>query len=387
MTQAFDSKSKRRHQSAPTPPSREGLTPNHAKKMIDRPNPDQLLAQLQSTERSAHRGRLKIFFGANAGVGKTYAMLSHAQRQQTEGTHVLVGLVETHGRTETAELLKNLTILPRAQIIWRDRTLQEFDLDAALAHAPQLILVDELAHSNVPGSRHARRWQDVEELLAAGIDVYTTINVQHLESLNDVVGSLTGVRVRETVPDHVFDAADEVTLVDLPPDELLQRLQEGKVYLADAANRAREHFFKKVTSSPCVSWHYAAPQNAWMPIYAAPRPWAKHPATGSPWPCHPATLAIPWCAIPPGWQANSRRAGCRGSRNPSPDAQCQPTGQRPQKPATGRHARRRNRHADRPRCGANPGLMGTGTWRWHPGVRPAPGTLVGAAVPHNGLVT
>ncbi|KPC53513.1 DUF4118 domain-containing protein [Amantichitinum ursilacus] len=208
-----------------------------------RPDPDQLLAQLRAE--TPDRGRLKIFFGANAGVGKTFAMLQQAQRQRADGVDVLVGLVETHGRVETAALLDGLAVLPRATLQWRGHAVTEFDLDTALARAPQLILVDELAHSNVPGSRHARRWQDVEELLAAGIDVYTTINVQHLESLNDVVGSLTGVRVRETVPDHVFDAATEVALVDLPPDELLQRLREGKVYLADAAERAREHFFRK----------------------------------------------------------------------------------------------------------------------------------------------
>ncbi|WP_432721379.1 sensor histidine kinase KdpD [Jeongeupia wiesaeckerbachi] len=210
-----------------------------------RPDPDQLLAELKADEARAQRGRLKVFFGANAGVGKTYAMLVQARAQAAQGVDVVAGLVETHGRAETLAMLDGLSMLPRREMPYQGRTLSEFDLDAALARAPALLLVDELAHSNVPGSRHPKRWQDIDELLAAGIDVYTTVNVQHLESLNDVVGQLTGVRVRETVPDHVFDAADDVVLVDLPPDELLTRLAEGKVYLADAASRAREHFFRK----------------------------------------------------------------------------------------------------------------------------------------------
>ncbi|WP_283150366.1 sensor histidine kinase [Silvimonas soli] len=210
-----------------------------------RPNPDQLLAELQADEAVAHRGKLKIFFGANAGVGKTWAMLTQAHSRQREGADVLVGLVETHKREETAALLGGLSLLPRRTLTYRDKAFEEFDLDAALARKPQLILVDELAHSNVVGSRHPKRWQDIEELLAAGIDVYTTVNVQHLESLNDIVGSLTGVRVRETVPDQVFDAADDIALVDLPPDELLKRLHEGKVYLPGNVARARDSFFRK----------------------------------------------------------------------------------------------------------------------------------------------
>ncbi|SMF17217.1 sensor histidine kinase [Pseudogulbenkiania subflava] len=211
----------------------------------DRPDPDRLLDELHREEEAARRGRLKIFFGACAGVGKTYAMLSAARQRLAEGEAVLAGIVETHGRAETARLLDGLPRLPSRAIDYRGRTLAEFDLDAALAIHPPLLLVDELAHSNVPGSHHAKRWQDVEELLAAGIDVYSTLNVQHLESLNDVVGSITGIRVRETVPDRVFDAADEVTLVDLPPDELLVRLHEGKVYMPDAAANARQNFFRK----------------------------------------------------------------------------------------------------------------------------------------------
>ena len=209
-----------------------------------RRDPDALLAQVQEEERRAARGRLRIYFGASAGVGKTYAMLS-AARQLAATRAVLAGVVETHGRAETETLLEGLTVLPRRAIAYRGKTLTEFDIDAALERRPQLVLVDELAHSNVPGSRHPKRWQDVDELLAAGIDVFTTVNVQHLDSLNDVVGGITGVRVGETVPDAVFDGADEVVLVDLPVDELLARLKLGKVYQPAQAERAGRNFFRK----------------------------------------------------------------------------------------------------------------------------------------------
>ncbi|RQU78588.1 sensor histidine kinase KdpD [Burkholderia cenocepacia] len=212
---------------------------------MNRPDPDQLLDKLQRDEEKQRRGQLKIFFGASAGVGKTYAMLQAARQRVQEGVDVVVGIVETHGRSETAALLDGLDVLPPARIDYRGRPLAEFDLDGALARAPQLILVDELAHSNVQGARHLKRWQDVYELLDAGIDVYTTVNVQHLESLNDVVGAITGIRVWETVPDRVFDAADEVTLVDLPAEELLERMRDGKVYLAQQAERAVRNFFRK----------------------------------------------------------------------------------------------------------------------------------------------
>ncbi|AOI97429.1 sensor histidine kinase [Burkholderia sp. LA-2-3-30-S1-D2] len=212
---------------------------------MNRPDPDQLLDKLQRDEEKQRRGQLKIFFGASAGVGKTYAMLQAARQRLQDGVDVVVGIVETHGRGETAALLDGLDVLPLARIDYRGRTLAEFDLDGALARAPQLILVDELAHSNVQGARHLKRWQDVYELLDAGIDVYTTVNVQHLESLNDVVGAITGIRVWETVPDRVFDAADEVTLVDLPAEELLARMRDGKVYLAQQAERAVRNFFRK----------------------------------------------------------------------------------------------------------------------------------------------
>ncbi|TDV12216.1 sensor histidine kinase [Paraburkholderia caballeronis] len=212
---------------------------------MDRPDPDELLDRIQRDEDRQQRGRLKIFFGASAGVGKTFAMLQAARRRRDEGIDVVVGVVETHGRKETLALLDGLETLAPARVAHRGRTLAEFDLDAALARKPQLLLVDELAHSNVPGSRHLKRWQDVHELLDAGIDVYTTVNVQHLESLNDVVGQITGIRVWETVPDRVFDRADEVTLVDLPPEELLDRMRDGKVYLPQQAERAVRNFFRK----------------------------------------------------------------------------------------------------------------------------------------------
>ena len=210
-----------------------------------RPDPDALLAQMRADERRAARGRLRIYFGASAGVGKTYAMLQEARKLQAEGRAPLVGVIETHGRLDTARLLDGLELLPRRRIDYRGRRLDEFDLDAALARAPGVILVDELAHSNAPGSRHPKRWQDVEELLDAGIDVLTTVNVQHLDSLNDVVGGIAGIRVAETVPDRVFDAADEVIMVDLPADALLARLKEGKVYQPQQAERAAGNFFRK----------------------------------------------------------------------------------------------------------------------------------------------
>ena len=210
-----------------------------------RPDPDQLLAQLQGTDAHARRGKLRIYFGASAGVGKTYAMLSAAQRAQAAGREVLVGVVETHGRVDTASMLAGLNQLPLKAMPYRGRTLAELDLDAALARRPSLLLVDELAHSNAEGSRHAKRWQDVQELLDVGIDVWSALNVQHLESLNGTVGAITGVRVHETVPDTVLDDADEIILVDITPDDLLARLSAGKVYLPQQAERAAQNFFRK----------------------------------------------------------------------------------------------------------------------------------------------
>jgi two-component system sensor histidine kinase KdpD len=210
-----------------------------------RPDPDALLARVRQDEARARRGRLKIFFGAAPGVGKSYAMLEAARAQRAAGVDVLIGYVELHGRAETEALLDGMDVLAPQLLDYRGMLLKEFDLDAALARAPRLIVVDELAHSNHPGARHPKRWMDVEELLGAGIDVYTTVNVQHVESLNDVVAQITGVEVKETVPDRVFDAADEVELVDLPPDELLQRLKTGKVYVEEKIRHALASFFRK----------------------------------------------------------------------------------------------------------------------------------------------
>lgn len=203
---------------------------------------DQILTRIKTKE--AARGKLKIFFGAMAGVGKTYAMLEAARVRKREGSDVVVGYAETHKRAETDALLEGLEILPVKLEPYKNIQIREFDIDLALKRHPELILVDELAHSNAPGSRHIKRWQDVEELLEAGIDVFTTLNVQHCESANDVIAQITGVTVRETVPDTFVEKADDVELVDLPPEDLLKRLQEGKVYLGDQAERAIQNFFQ-----------------------------------------------------------------------------------------------------------------------------------------------
>jgi two-component system sensor histidine kinase KdpD len=216
----------------------------------DRPNPDDLLARVQADEARAARGKLKIFFGAAPGVGKTYAMLEAARKAAKAGVDVVVGYIEPHVRPETQALVLGLDMLPRREIEYRGKQLHEFDLEAALRRRPRIVLVDELAHTNTsaPSARmvvHSKRWRDVDQLLAAGIDVYTTLNVQHLDSLNDVVARITGVVVRETVPDVLFESADEVEFVDLAPDDLIERLREGKVYLPEQAERAIERFFNK----------------------------------------------------------------------------------------------------------------------------------------------
>src|SRR5215469_2242908 len=205
-----------------------------------RPSPDALLAA--ATQEG--RGRLKVFLGAAPGVGKTYEMLTAAHARKREGIDVVVGIAETHGRVETEALLQGLEVVPRRRIAYRDRTLEEMDLDANLKRRPKLVLVDELAHTNAPGTRHPKRYLDVEELLAAGIDIYTTLNIQHVESLNDVVAQITRIRVRETVPDSVLDRADDIEVVDLSPDDLIQRLKDGKVYVPHQADRAIRHYFK-----------------------------------------------------------------------------------------------------------------------------------------------
>src|SRR5215472_17603242 len=207
----------------------------------NRPSPEALLkAAAQET-----RGRLKVFLGAAPGVGKTYEMLATAQAKRRDGVDVLVGVVETHGRKETEVLLAGLEVIPRRRIEYKGRFLDEMDLDAILKRRPKLVLVDELAHTNAPGSRHPKRYMDVEELLAAGIDVYTTLNIQHVESLNDVVARITRIRVRETVPDGVLDQADDIEVIDLSPEDLIKRLREGKVYVPQQAERAIRHYFSQ----------------------------------------------------------------------------------------------------------------------------------------------
>ena len=210
----------------------------------DRPSPDQLLADLQREEKQRRRGALKVFLGMCAGVGKTYAMLEAAQRARREGRDVVIGYVETHGRRETDALTEGIEIVPRKPVVYRDMTLTEMDLDAVVARRPQLALVDELAHTNAPGSRHPKRYQDVVELLDAGIDVYTTLNVQHIESRSDTVREITGATIRETVPDTILAEA-EIELVDLSPEDLLQRLAEGKVYVPERAEAAARNFLRE----------------------------------------------------------------------------------------------------------------------------------------------
>src|SRR6201995_1998184 len=204
-----------------------------------RPSPEALLA----AAKQEGRGRLKIFLGAAPGVGKTYEMLLSAQAKRRDGVDVVVGVVETHGRRETEALLEGLEVIPRQQVEYKGHLLAEMDLDAILTRHPHLVLVEELAHTNAPGSRHPKRYLDVEELIAAGIDVFTTLNIQHVESLNDVVARITRIRVRETVPDSILDQADDIEVVDLAPDDLIQRLREGKVYVPQQAERAIRHYF------------------------------------------------------------------------------------------------------------------------------------------------
>src|SRR5260221_11563442 len=242
-----------------------------------RPSPEALL---EAASRET-RGRLKIFLGAAPGVGKTYEMLQTAQAKRREGVEIVIGLVETHGRQETQALLAGLEIVPRRRDDYKGRILEEMDLDAVLARRPALVLVDELAHTNAPGSRHPKRYMDVEELLAAGIDVFSTLNIQHVESLNDVVAKITRIRVRETLPDSVLDKADEIELVDLTPGDLIQRLNEGKVYVPHQAERALKHYFQpgNLTALRELALRRTAQRVddqmlSYMRAHAIPGPWA-----------------------------------------------------------------------------------------------------------------
>src|SRR5579885_1155527 len=211
----------------------------------DRPNPEKLLQRVQEEEKQETRGKLKIYLGAAPGVGKTFTMLQDALAKRAQGLDVVIGVVETHGRKEIESLLKDFEVMPRIEIDYHGRKLYEFDLDAALKRNPGLILIDEMAHTNAPDLRHAKRWQDIKEILDRGIDVYTTLNVQHVESLNDIVSQIIHTRIKETVPDSMLEMADTIELVDLPPEDLLKRLQEGKVYFPKQAELAAENFFRK----------------------------------------------------------------------------------------------------------------------------------------------
>jgi two-component system sensor histidine kinase KdpD len=251
--------------------------------MDTRPDPDALLAAVQAEEAKRARGRLKIFLGYAAGVGKTYAMLEAAHQRRAEGVDVVIGYVETHKRPETEGLVRGLEVIARRRIEYRGTFLEEMDFDAVLARRPRLALVDEFAHTNAPGSRHSKRYQDVQELLDSGIDVYTTLNIQHLESLNDVVAQITGVRIRETVPDTAIDDADDIEVVDLPPAELLQRLQEGKVYVPEQVARAIQRFFREgnLTALREMALRRAAERvddqmRDYMQTRAIPGPWPAH---------------------------------------------------------------------------------------------------------------
>jgi two-component system sensor histidine kinase KdpD len=240
-----------------------------------RPDPEILLREVQQQR----KGKLTVFLGAAAGVGKTYAMLEAAQERLKEGIDVVVGWVETHGRKETEELLKGLPIIPPLRIVYKGKEFLEMNVDAIIARRPALVLVDELAHTNVPGSRHAKRYQDVEEIINEGIDVYTTLNIQHVESLNDIVAQITGVQVRETVPDRLLEMA-EIQLVDVPPEELILRFKEGKVYVPEKAEEALKHFFRpgNINALRQLAMRYAAKRvdfqlESYMRVHKIEGPW------------------------------------------------------------------------------------------------------------------
>ena len=250
-----------------------------------RPDPDALIA---AAAREG-RGRLKVFLGAAPGVGKTWEMLAQARRRRTEGVDVLAGMIETHGRAETEAQLGDLPLLPRRQVSYRGQVLEEFDLDAALARRPGLLLVDELAHTNAPGSLHAKRWEDVQALVEAGLHVWATLNVQHLESLNEDVARITGVRVAETLPDRVLEGADEIELIDVPPAELRARLASGRIYRADTAKRALEGYFKE---GNLAALREIALRQAAEHVDEDVRDWMRQAGVSGPWPARDRVLAL-----------------------------------------------------------------------------------------------
>ncbi|MBL0180226.1 MAG: hypothetical protein IPP98_14075 [Gemmatimonadetes bacterium] len=306
-----------------------------------RPDPDALLARVQQDVARAGRGRLKIFLGASPGVGKTFAMLEAAQAAHAAGIDVVVGVVETHGRRETAERLEGLEQLPRHPVAHRGVVLEEFDLDGAIARRPAILLLDELAHTNAPGSRHAKRWQDVREVLAAGIDVHTTLNIQHIESLNDIVAQITGVTVRETVPDSLLDDAAELELVDVSPDVLQARLREGKVYLPTQAERALDRFF---TRGNLIALRELALRQTADRMDAEMRDWRSVAGIQGPWAAGERVLvAVAPTARHRGWSAR----GGDWQRHCGPNAWCSTW--RPRRCGT---ARRRSANPCRKRCGS-----------------------------------
>lgn len=280
---------------------------------LARPDPDALLSRLRADDASLRRGKLRVFFGFAPGVGKTMRMLDVAHALAARGLDVVIGVVESHGRKETAERAEGLAALPLRESTYRGTTLLELDLDRVLDRRPEVVLVDELAHTNAPGSRHAKRWQDVVELLDAGIHVFSTLNVQHLESLNDVVASVTGVRVRETVPDSVIERADEVELVDLPPDELLARLDAGKVYVPEQAERAKGSFFRR---GNLLALRELALRRTAERVDVDVRAWRDHHAIDANWQTSELVLV---CVSPAPASAHLVRAGKRiasGLRSP-----------------------------------------------------------------------
>lgn len=302
-----------------------------------RPDPDALLAQLQADSQRAHRGKLRIYFGSNAGVGKTYAMLAAAQRERQAGRSVLVGLVETHGRAETEQQLHDLELLARRQLVYQGRQLDEFDLDAALARRPEVLLLDELAHSNVSGSRHPKRWQDVQELLEAGIEVWTTLNVQHLESLNDVVGGIVGIQVHETVPDHLFDDADEVIVVDIPPRSCSSASRRARSIRWSRPKGPRAISSARAICWRCASWPCAARQTGSMRTCATiavsvPSTMSGRRASACWWAWAGAPATMPWCARWHDWREGWRPTGW-WSMWMRPSASIGPV--RPRKPCSG----------------------------------------------------